>query len=149
VTVLSSAAILGLPSLQPPASTVYASGRYRLPNVLARYIAASAARIIASACWPLSEPSAMPTLALAPITLRRGITGDRSLWEWRKHVADGQIDRRSGSIILMTADGKDVARWTFANGWPSKWEGPALNGQSNYVAIETLRIVHEGFDWVA
>jgi len=85
----------------------------------------------------------------SPITLTRGIAGDRSLWEWRKRVVDGQIDRRNGSIILMNADGKDVARWNFENGWPSRWKGPALNGQSNEVAIETLEIVHEGFDWVA
>jgi phage tail-like protein len=85
----------------------------------------------------------------SPITLKRGITGDRSLWEWRQHVVDGQLDRRNGSIILMTADGKDVARWNFANGWPSRWEGPVLNGQSNDVAIETLEIVHERLDWVA
>jgi phage tail-like protein len=84
----------------------------------------------------------------SPITLKRGITSDRSLWEWRKRVADGLVDRRNGSVILLSADGKDVIRWTFENGWPSKWEGPALNGQSNDVAIETLEIVHEGLDWV-
>jgi phage tail-like protein len=83
----------------------------------------------------------------SPITLKRGITVDRSLWEWRKHVVDGQVDRRNGSVILLTADGKDVVRWTFENGWPSKWEGPDLNGHSSEIAIETLEIVHERLEW--
>ena len=81
------------------------------------------------------------------ITLKRGITVDRSLWEWRKRVVEGRLDRRNGSIILMSADGTDVARWTFHEGWPSKWQGPDLNGQSSEVAIETLEIVHERLEW--
>jgi phage tail-like protein len=82
-----------------------------------------------------------------PIVLRRGITNDRSLWLWRKAVVDGQIDRRHGRIVLLDADGTEVARWTFRNGWPAKWEGPALNAQASDVAIESIEIVHEGLDW--
>ena len=85
----------------------------------------------------------------SPITLKRGLVTDRALWDWRKRVVDGQLDRRNGSIILMAADGADVARWTFHNGWPSKWIGPALNARSNDIAIETLEIVHEGLEWDA
>jgi phage tail-like protein len=33
-----------------------------------------------------------------------------------------------------------------ADGWPSKWEGPAFNAKASEVAIETLEIVHEGLD---
>lgn len=81
--------------------------------------------------------------------LKRGITLDRSLWEWRKAITDGRIDRRNGAIILMDAERKDVARWTFVEGWPSKWEGPDLDARSNDVAIETLEIAHEGLEWEA
>jgi phage tail-like protein len=85
----------------------------------------------------------------SPITLKRGLVVDRSLWEWRKRVADGLVDRRNGSVTLLTADGKEVARWTFQDGWPSKWLGPDLNAQKNEVAIETLEIVHERLNWEA
>jgi phage tail-like protein len=84
-----------------------------------------------------------------PITLKRGITTDRSLWEWRQRVVDGQVDRRSGSIILLDAERRPVARWNFFEGWPSKWYGPDLNAQSSEVAIETLEIVHERLEWVS
>lgn len=85
----------------------------------------------------------------APIVLKRGITNDRTLWEWRKQIADGVVDRRSGTIVLLDGNREAVARWVFRQGWPSKWIGPVLNGQQSDVAIETLEIVHEGLDWVS
>jgi phage tail-like protein len=79
----------------------------------------------------------------ANIVLRRGVTQDAELSNWRKTVEDGQVDRRNGSIILRDDDGNDVVRWNFFNGWISKWEGPALNASKNEVAIETIEIAHE------
>ena len=79
----------------------------------------------------------------ANIVLRRGVTQDAELSNWRKTVEDGQVDRRNGSIILRDDDGTDVVRWNFFNGWISKWEGPALNASKNEVAIETIEIAHE------
>src|SRR5262249_34387668 len=60
----------------------------------------------------------------ARIVLKRGITKDRTLWEWRKRIVDGQIDRRNGSIILLNAAQVEIVRWNFFDAWPSKWEGP-------------------------
>jgi phage tail-like protein len=37
-----------------------------------------------------------------------------------------------------------VARWTFENAWPSKYDGPTLSGKGNEVAIESLEPAHEG-----
>ena len=82
----------------------------------------------------------------ANIVLRRGVTQDAELSNWRKTVEDGQVDRRNGSIILRDDDGTDVVRWNFFNGWISKWEGPALNASKNEVAIETIEIAHEGLE---
>jgi phage tail-like protein len=36
--------------------------------------------------------------------------------------------------------------WNFREGWPVKLEGPALNGKTSEVAIETLEICHEGIE---
>ena len=79
----------------------------------------------------------------ANIVLRRGVTQDAELSNWRKTVEDGQVDRRNGSIILRDDDGNDVVRWNFFNGWISKWQGPALHASKNEVAIETIEIAHE------
>ncbi|MGD8279161.1 MAG: phage tail protein [Gemmatimonadota bacterium] len=78
------------------------------------------------------------------IVLKRGWTQDRALWEWRKKVIDGKTERTSGAIVLKDEARKDALRWEFREGWPCKWEGPALNGKTSEVAIETLEICHEG-----
>jgi len=77
------------------------------------------------------------------IILKRGITDDHSLWAWHKQVADGKIERKNGSVVLMSS-GKEKIRWNFTNGWPAKWTGPSFNATANEVAVETLEIVHEG-----
>ena len=80
------------------------------------------------------------------ITLKRGITQDAELWNWRKSIVDGDIDRRNGSIVLLDDKRSPVVRWNFHDGWICKWEGPALSAQSNEVAIETMEIAHEGLE---
>lgn len=82
------------------------------------------------------------------IVLKRGLTQDKSLWTWFKTVLDGNVLRSSGTITLLDSSRTPVLRWTFLEGWPSKWEGPALNGKTSEVAIETLVIEHEGIELV-
>lgn len=89
----------------------------------------------------------LPGLTKYPnVVLKRGMTKDLSLWQWRKAVVNGQTDRRNGVIILMDESRADVLRWQFRNGWPAKWEGPDLDASSSEVAIETLEIAHEGLE---
>ena len=83
----------------------------------------------------------------ANITLKHGLTQNRDLWNWRRTVVDGNIDRRSGAIVLLDAERQPVARWLFREGWPCKWEGPTLRARGNEVAIETLEISHEGLNF--
>jgi phage tail-like protein len=80
------------------------------------------------------------------ILLRRGVTKDTKLWEWRKKVIDGKTQRTSGTITLLDEARQPALRWNFRQGWPSKWEGPALNGKTSEVAIEMLEIAHEGLE---
>ena len=78
------------------------------------------------------------------ITLKRGYTNSKELWEWRKKVIQGQVQRLSGTITLLDEARKPAIVWQFFEGWPSKWEGPALNAKNNEVAIESMEIAHEG-----
>jgi phage tail-like protein len=80
------------------------------------------------------------------IVLRRGVSKDRELWDWRQTVVQGNTDRRNGSIVLLDDQRNEVLRWNFGQGWPCKWQGPALNAKTNEVAIETLEIAHEGLE---
>jgi phage tail-like protein len=82
----------------------------------------------------------------ANIVLKRGITKDTSLWQWRRAIVQGTLDRRNGIIVLMDESRADVLRWSFRNGWPCKITGPTLDADANEVAIETLEIAHEGLE---
>lgn len=83
------------------------------------------------------------------ITLKRGITGSRDFWDWRKLVEDGKVNeaRRDGSIRMFNADQtKAVAQWDFRKAWPTKIVGPATNANSTEAAIEEVSFT---FEWYA
>lgn len=90
-------------------------------------------------------PRKLPGLArFTDITLKRGFTQSRELWDWRKSVMQGHIERRNGAIVVMDDAGEEALRFSFREGWPRLWKGPALNARGKGVAIETLVIAHEG-----
>jgi phage tail-like protein len=80
------------------------------------------------------------------ITLKRGYTASRELWEWRKKVMDGKTERKSGAVVLLNEARQPALTWNFREAWPRKWEGPSFNAKNNEVAIETLEIVCEGVE---
>jgi phage tail-like protein len=84
--------------------------------------------------------------SFANIVLHRGVTQDLELWNWRKSVVDGAVQRRNGVIVLLDDQRQPVLRYSFVNGWPCRWEGPDLDASANDIAIETLEIAHEGLD---
>ena len=79
------------------------------------------------------------------ITLKRGISDDKNIWDWRKKCIDGKVERKNGSIILCDNAGEEKVRWEFHEGWPTKLTITGFNATSNDVAIEELTIAHE---WV-
>jgi len=80
------------------------------------------------------------------ITLKRGITDVMELWDWRKMVEDGQVEkaRKNGSVVMFKQENAEVARWNFIDGWPTKIGGPSLNANNNDIAVEEVTIAHEG-----
>jgi phage tail-like protein len=86
-------------------------------------------------------------LIWSDVTLKRGITSNMDLWEWRKQVEDAQTEeaRRNFIITLLDEELRSVAAWSFANGWPSKIEALETADQSTQEqAIESLTLTHEG-----
>jgi len=79
------------------------------------------------------------------ITLKRGITTNMDIWNWRKQVEDGQVDsaRRDGSIIMYDQHLAPAARWDFERAWPVKVSGPQPKADSNDIGVEELTITHE------
>jgi phage tail-like protein len=77
------------------------------------------------------------------ITLTRGMTQSRELWDWRKQVEDGRTERQSGSIVLLDEARQEALRWNWREGWPSKLEAPSFNAKNNETALEKLEIAVE------
>ncbi|WP_157217406.1 phage tail protein [Flavisphingomonas formosensis] len=71
---------------------------------------------------------------------KRGITTDLQLYKWYHELLVGGANLRDGAIILTDEVQKDRIRWSFKNGWISKWEGPSFNATANDVAIEMIEI---------
>jgi phage tail-like protein len=80
------------------------------------------------------------------ITLKRGITSNMDIWDWRDQIVEGKVDdaRKNGSIVMFDQAGDEVARWNFENAWPLKVSGPSMKADSNEFGIEELVITHEG-----
>jgi phage tail-like protein len=84
-----------------------------------------------------------------PIVLKRGYATSRALWQWRLNILNGVNDLRSGSILLLNETRKRVVEYHFADAWPSKYEGAALNAKGNEVAIETVELIPRSWKIVA
>ena len=81
------------------------------------------------------------------VTLKRGITSNMSVWQWRQQFVTGDINavRKDFSIVLFDQAGNEIARWRFSKGWPSKVE---LSNSGEMSSIETVLITHEGMERV-
>lgn len=80
------------------------------------------------------------------VVLKRGVTNDMEIWNWRKMVEDGKVNdaRKDGSITMYDQSHNEVARWNFVSAWPVKVSGPTLDAGTNEIAVEELTIAHEG-----
>jgi phage tail-like protein len=86
------------------------------------------------------------------VQLKRGITGDLTLWNWRKDARDGgsAFTARQNVVIKLLnelhEEGSPAMTWTLTNAWPTKITGPSLSAKGNEIAIEQLDLAHERLD---
>lgn len=76
------------------------------------------------------------------LVLERGLSGDRSLWEWYERG-----DARDGAISLLGPDGRERARWSLLSAVPSRWRGAELDASRGEVALEELELVCAAIEW--
>jgi phage tail-like protein len=79
------------------------------------------------------------------VTLKRGVSADTFLWEWRKMVEDGKMAaaRRTITLSLVDMEFRPVARWSLKNAWPVRVEASQEAGSAEQ-GVETLVLTHEG-----
>lgn len=94
---------------------------------------------------PVGWVSKIPGLnKFGDITLKRGYTDNKALWDWREQLIDGQVLRYDGAIHLRDEGRSNVVlTWKFEHALPKKLSAPAFNAKTNEVAIEELVLAVE------
>jgi phage tail-like protein len=77
------------------------------------------------------------------VTLTRGYINTDELWQWRKKVIEGKVERKAGSVILCADDGSEICRYNLFEAWPSKWKGFTLDGKGGDVTVEEVELAVE------
>jgi hypothetical protein len=78
------------------------------------------------------------------LILERGVTRDSSLFDWFRSG-----EPRSGAIVLLGGDGRELVRWTFAAGMALRLGRPRSRRRGVRLAIERIEIRHEGIEWAS
>jgi phage tail-like protein len=114
-----------------------------------------------------TSPQYMPGQSqFTPITLSRGVLiGAQENWEWMKGIfsviagtgpTGAGDDFRASSVSVKVLDhpitngvnkATPVKLWyKLLRPWPSSWSSSGLDAGGNGFLVETMQIVHEGFD---
>lgn len=89
-----------------------------------------------------------------PITLEAGLTHDTQFLEWANQVNNPQGDaamslktyRKEVTIEVLNMQGARVMAFTLKRAWVSEFQAlPDLDANANAVAIQSIKIEHEGF----
>ena len=76
--------------------------------------------------------------------MRYGLTTSRELWDWLQTAAQGRVERKNVSLLMLDSEGTtEVMRWNLIDAWPSEWRGASLDALSREIAIESLTLVYD------
>lgn len=78
------------------------------------------------------------------LTLKRGITDATEFWDWHREIVDGDIKRKTITVVLLDSRGEEKWRWVFRDAYPVKWNGTDLNATGNTVLVESIELAHHG-----
>jgi len=90
----------------------------------------------------------------AKITLERGATTDRDLWDWFLEVADvaanvGLVDddyKRDFDIVQQERDGSEIMRWRIYRAFPTKFSAGDWDNDADEYRIESVEIDFDYFE---
>lgn len=102
---------------------------------------------------PYKQPG---RVTFTDITLERGATLDRDLFDWMKEVVDvaagiGFVDdlyKRNADLVQQDLDGRTLRRWSVFRAWPIKFVAGEWDNDSDEVVIESVTLTYDFFDLV-
>lgn len=86
------------------------------------------------------------------VTLARGATDDRDLWEWMKEVieagsiVDSPAHKRDIDIVQQDRRGVEIARWTLYGCWPKKFKAGDWDNEASENVITEVILAFDYFD---
>lgn len=82
---------------------------------------------------------------VSDVTLKRGVIGTLTLYDWFNDIRNGNHDsRRTVTISLQNEDHTEVVmRWRLSRAIVVKYTAPDLNAAANEVAVEEIVLAHE------
>ena len=81
------------------------------------------------------------------VTLKRGLTNSEDFLRWNYEMGKGKVKTKQVTIKMYNVDGKVAMRWTFHKAFPVKWTGPQFKADDASVAIESIELAHDGFEF--
>lgn len=90
----------------------------------------------------------LPGLArVSDVTLKRGVAGSLDLYAWLRDGINGQVQKRTVVIRLLTEDRSAVAvTWKLINAFPVKLTHGPLTATANEVAVEELVLAADALE---
>ena len=94
------------------------------------------------------------TIKYKVITLERAMSKEYSndVQNWLRSKVSSYMkqDFRGGGastaqITLCDSHGQKVVSWSLRNVYPAGWDGPELSASTFGIAVEKLKLIHEGF----
>ena len=101
-----------------------------------------------SAIEKLGEPRQL--ICVKKINARRALTGSSELFDWRRAIVDGKVDRRDVTISQLSGPGGTVVvAWRLVRAWPARWSGPSYQADGSGVAQEEIELRFDDLIWLA
>lgn len=88
-------------------------------------------------------------MAYGQLTLKRGMTRDRDLWDWFADVNDDPSLRATAEVVMFSAEEgryEEQARFVLTGCVPVKLKAPPLHAKDGLVAIEELQVAYESLE---
>lgn len=78
------------------------------------------------------------------VRLVKGYVNSPALFEWCEKCMDGDISRKSVSIVLLADDhSAELCRYNLYEVWPCKWSGFKLDGKGQGALVEDIELIVE------
>lgn len=96
-----------------------------------------------------SAPILIPGLVhYGPLVLKNGLTRSNELLDWMQTTVNGSMVRKNLSVVILSAEFSEEARFNIYGAWPSSWSLSKLDSLGVGPIVEELVIQYEKFERV-